>query len=94
MTFTIHRGTKEIGGSCVEVCTKTSRLIVDFGLPLVNNDKTPFDSSGLKDASVQNLVNQKILPDISALYDEQPDKNTAVAISHAHQDHYGLIDFV
>lgn len=34
MNLRIHRGTHEIGGSCVEVTTQNSRLIIDFGLPL------------------------------------------------------------
>jgi ribonuclease J len=30
----IHRGSKQIGGSCVEVENRGQRLLVDFGLPL------------------------------------------------------------
>ena len=44
MKFKIHRGTKEIGGSCVEVWTDKCRIVVDIGMPLVNPDRTPFDS--------------------------------------------------
>lgn len=44
MNFKIHRGTKEIVGSCVEVWTESTRIIVDSGMPLVNPDKTQFDS--------------------------------------------------
>ena len=36
MKITIHRGTQEIGGSCVEIWTETTRIVVDFGMPLVN----------------------------------------------------------
>jgi ribonuclease J len=41
MQVSIHRGTKEIGGSCVEVISSGKRLIIDLGLPLdaQNNDK-------------------------------------------------------
>jgi len=35
MNFKIHRGTKEIGGSCVEIWTESTRIVVDFGMPLV-----------------------------------------------------------
>ena len=38
MNFKIHRGTKEIGGSCVEVWTEKTRILVDFGMPLVEKD--------------------------------------------------------
>ena len=34
MKITIHRGSKEIGGSCVEVESQGKRLLMDIGLPL------------------------------------------------------------
>ena len=34
MRVCIHRGSKQIGGSCVEVESSGQRLLVDFGLPL------------------------------------------------------------
>lgn len=34
MRVCIHRGTKEIGGSCVELECDGQRLLIDFGLPL------------------------------------------------------------
>jgi ribonuclease J len=33
MKFKIHRGTNEIGGSCVEVRTESARILLDFGMP-------------------------------------------------------------
>ena len=41
MKVCIHRGSKEIGGSCVEVDSHGKRLIIDLGLPLdaEKNDK-------------------------------------------------------
>ena len=50
MKLIIHRGTKEIGGSCVELQSKKARIIIDLGMPLVNpladvGGKEPFDSS-------------------------------------------------
>lgn len=41
MQVCIHRGAKEIGGSCVEVISNGKRLIIDLGLPLdaESNDK-------------------------------------------------------
>ncbi len=50
MQVCIHRGTKEIGGSCVEVISSGKRLIIDLGLPLnaEKNDKKYLpDISGL-----------------------------------------------
>jgi len=41
MNVCIHRGSKEIGGSCVEVISQGKRLVIDLGLPLdaEQNDK-------------------------------------------------------
>jgi ribonuclease J len=94
MTFIIHRGANEIGGSCVEVCTEKTRIILDIGMPLMNKDGSTFNSSEIKDLSVDEMIKEKILPDIPALYKKTRDKETAIIISHSHQDHYGLIDFV
>lgn len=38
MKLIIHRGTHEIGGSCVELRTQKSRVLIDFGLPLVHQE--------------------------------------------------------
>jgi len=92
MNFTIHRGTKEIGGTCVEVWTDTSRIVIDLGMPLVNPDKTPFDSNEIKSQSRDKLMRDGILPDIPSLY--QGGSNTALLISHSHQDHYGLMKHI
>jgi ribonuclease J len=40
LTLTIHRGTNQIGGSCVEIATANTRLLIDIGLPLNSNVKT------------------------------------------------------
>ena len=93
MTYTIHRGANEIGGICVEACTDKTRIILDIGMPLMNADGSSFDSEVTDGASVEDLVKKKILPDIPALYGLKNDKQTAILISHAHQDHYGLIGF-
>lgn len=92
MHFKIHRGTKKIGGSCVEIWTESTRIVVDFGMPLVNSDKTPFDSKIIKNLSVKELIGKGFLPDIKSLYEESG--ISALIISHAHQDHFGLIKYV
>jgi ribonuclease J len=92
MNFTIHRGTHEIGGSCVEIWTQQTRIIVDFGMPLVNSDNSQFDSKTIARFSTQELINNRTLPNIQSLY--QSDTKTALILSHAHQDHYGLINYL
>ena len=65
MIITIHRGSREIGGSCVEIEGKSgTRLLVDVGLPLVDTGAATLALTG---------------------------KYDGVLISHAHQDHYGLL---
>ena len=34
MTLTIHRGTHEIGGSCVEIRTDKAKILIDLCMPL------------------------------------------------------------
>lgn len=92
MNLKIHRGTQEIGGSCVEIWTETTRIVIDFGMPLVNKDKTPFNSNSLKKLSHKELISQGLLPDIEGLYEDSG--NTTLIVSHAHQDHYGLMKYL
>jgi len=89
MNFKIHRGANEIGGSCVEFWTDTTRIVIDIGMPLVNPDKTPFDSHEADSLSTDELIKKEILPDIPSLYEDN--SKTALFISHSHQDHYGLV---
>ena len=39
MRIRIHRGTKEIGGTCIEIETRGKRIAVDAGLPLDATDE-------------------------------------------------------
>ena len=94
MIFTIHRGAAEIGGSCVEVCTAATRIVIDIGMPLVNPDGSEFDSKKISGLSAEELRKEKILPAIPVLYDSVDNKETALLISHSHLDHYGLVSFV
>ena len=70
MKFKIHRGTKEIGGSCVEVWTENTRILLDFGMPLVERDGKEFDFSKFKEMNPQELIGHGVLPDIKGLYNE------------------------
>jgi ribonuclease J len=96
MKLTIHRGTHEIGGTCVELATENTRILIDIGLPLVDEDGQSFKLGNYFDLSKAELVEKKLAKDISGLYKEDievkhPD---AILISHSHPDHYGLMPFV
>ncbi len=94
MHFKIHRGTHEIGGSCVEVWTETTRIVIDFGMPLVNPDHTKLDFGESAKLPVDQLITTGILPDIPGLYKSEPGVEITVLLSHAHQDHTGLTGYI
>lgn len=75
MKICIHRGTKEIGGTCIEVESQDQRIVLDIGLPL----DAPEDEEALDD----------LLPNVSG-FNDQDESLLAVLISHLHMDHYGL----
>jgi ribonuclease J len=94
MKLIIHRGTKEIGGSCVELITAKTRILLDFGLPLVTADRKPFDAKTLQNRSIDDLKANGALPDITGLYKNDVRSIDAILLSHSHLDHYGLLNYV
>lgn len=92
MKLTIYRGTKEIGGTFLEVKSKTAKILIDAGYPLFLNDK-PIDERIAK-LSSEKLLELGVLPNIKGLYAWDKADFDAVIISHAHLDHYGLLKYV
>ena len=95
MLVTIHRGTHEIGGSCVEILNCGSRIIIDLGIPLVEQNGDRFDRRILDDLDGPDLIGNGVLPNVRGVYkwDHSP-KPEGLLLSHAHLDHYGLFRFV
>lgn len=77
----IHRGTEEIGGSAVEINNGTTRILFDFGLPLDSMLRENYDPKEYK------------LP-IQGLYKNEQPKFSAVFLTHAHPDHFGLMELI
>jgi ribonuclease J len=79
LTACVHRGTGQIGGTCVELQSGSARLLLDLGMPLDANpavvDVTP------------------LLPDVSGLRSPDPTL-LALILSHGHADHWGLVPHV
>lgn len=79
MKLTIHRGTHEIGGSCIELQSHHSRILIDYGLPLPQAEK-----ESAEDAVI----------DIKGLYEGEQPLFDAILLSHPHLDHYGLFSYI
>ena len=78
MKVCIHRGTQQIGGTCIGIEAEGRRLVLDLGLPL---DAEDFDDM------------ESLLPDVRG-FKEPDDSLLGVLISHPHQDHYGLTRYI
>lgn len=92
MKITIHRGTHEIGGTCIEIRDNESRIVIDVGMPLVDKGGAKFDIAKYAKLSGPDLVKEKVLPDIKGIYswDKGEKPPDGLFISHAHIDHYGF----
>ena len=91
MHFKIHRGTQEIGGSCVEIWTENTRIVLDIGMPLLERDGTEFDFKKYANDTVADLIQKNVLPNIKGFYADAKNLVDGVLISHSHIDHYQLI---
>jgi ribonuclease J len=92
MKLTVYRGTKEIGGTLVEVKSTHTRILIDAGYPLFLNNK-PIEKSIARFDSAK-LLALGVLPQIKGLYKWDVPTFDAVLISHAHLDHYGLLQYI
>lgn len=87
MKLIIHRGTRQIGGSCIEIESDGDRVLLDLGLPL------SVDGGALNGNSREELIRNGLLPEIQGVYSGSNPSVSAVILSHVHQDHLGLVHF-
>jgi ribonuclease J len=93
MNLIIHRGSDEIGGTCIELCSGNSRILLDFGMPLVTKSGKGFDFKPYKNLPAEELVKKGVLPDVQGAYDSNPEID-GLLISHPHADHFGLMQYL
>ncbi|HEX4607913.1 MAG TPA: MBL fold metallo-hydrolase [Urbifossiella sp.] len=91
MILTVHRGTHEIGGNCVEVRAGSTRLVLDVGLPLVDAKRDPFDTLKALRSTRDELTAAGTMPPVPGLFSDDAEPPAAVLLSHAHLDHVGLL---
>jgi len=92
MKAIVYRGTREIGGTLIELCTGSSRILLDAGYPLFLNGH-PIDDNIAKQPP-EILLKLGVLPSIAGLYKWDNPAFDGVLISHAHMDHYGLLKYI
>ena len=56
MRIIIHRGTHQIGGTCVELETGDTRILLDFGMPLQDASGADFNDRALDGTPFQGLI--------------------------------------
>lgn len=89
-SITFHSGMMSIGGTVVEVAYENDRIFFDFGTeykPELN----------LKDESIASLIEHNLIPKLDHMYvgdSIDPNKNTAVFLSHVHLDHTRMINYL
>jgi ribonuclease J len=83
MKIIVHRGAEELGGVCVEVRTKKTRVLFDYGSPLPVKDPAARKSA---EASVKRTI-----LNIPGLYGASSLPVSAIVLSHTHPAHYGAL---
>lgn len=78
MNIIVHRGSNQIGGTCIEVYTEKTRIILDVGEELPGLDGSIDDNSKR--------------PKVRGLFEGDKRSVDGLLISHGHGDHLGLIN--
>jgi ribonuclease J len=94
-TITFYGGVDEVGGNCILVEDRDTRVVLDFGIPFASRSKY-YSPPYLSPRSIDALLKLGLLPKIDGAYNIDKREKTldAVVISHAHMDHVGYIGFL
>jgi len=84
MKICIHRGGSQIGGTCVELEAAGSRILLDYGLPLDDQETV---------RSRCHVPEEHLLP-LPGLCEPEVPRFDGILLSHAHPDHHGLLGYV
>ena len=66
MQLTIYRGTREVGGTMIEIKTQNTRVLLDAGYPLFSHGEVIDDELAKK--PYQELLELGIIPKVKGLY--------------------------
>jgi len=95
MNLTIHRGSDEIGGTCIELSAKGTYILIDAGMPLHDRSGRPYGDFGPpRFATVQEGIRKEVLPEVGGLYKDSTPRFAGVLLSHYHLDHTGLLKWI
>ncbi len=83
MKIIVHRGAEEIGGNCIELISRESRILLDYGTPLPRIDPVTHKSVNIPLAKAEH--------NIEGLYTAGKARLDGLVVSHTHQDHYGML---
>jgi len=92
MRYEVRRGSREIGGMCIEVGAEDgTRVLLDLGMPLVASDGGDFPW-GTPQRPTEELIAEGVLIDIPGVFPHDPTAPgvAAIVLTHSHLDHWGL----